>query len=363
MQRYAAPVAGAVAASSVRRSRATAAGASRRACAHSSSNSTCPSTSPRESRRWRRCIARWTWWKSPWQRRVEIGYAARAYFDIGERIGLTWIKEQIESLAVEGHWQAAARRTVAGQPVRPATQDHRRGARLQGPGRGRAGRPMDPAPRGAGRHPEADRGRSAHRFAARFRHPVGRLAGGKAACAALKISKTLFRENDADDAFGVGYLQDRIDRRIPAGAAPRRRRSIPPHDGAAVLRAPFAPNANYKGTAFGGSLFCVAVLTGWAWATRYHRGTRAERRRRDPGIDDPLLETGPRRVSRNPARHRRRSTWRNSSRCWRVPDADAFGLHVEIHDGHTLSARFDGVFVAALRPRLRFLGRTSCPEN
>ncbi len=44
--------------------------------------------------------------------RVEIGYAARAYFDIGERIGLTWIKEQIENLTVEGQWQAAARRTV-----------------------------------------------------------------------------------------------------------------------------------------------------------------------------------------------------------------------------------------------------------
>jgi glutamate dehydrogenase len=43
---------------------------------------------------------------------VPIGYAAKAYFDIGERIGLTWIKEQIDGLAVEGQWQAAARRTV-----------------------------------------------------------------------------------------------------------------------------------------------------------------------------------------------------------------------------------------------------------
>ena len=44
--------------------------------------------------------------------RVPIGYAARAYFELGERIGLTWIKEQIEGLPVEGQWQAAARRTV-----------------------------------------------------------------------------------------------------------------------------------------------------------------------------------------------------------------------------------------------------------
>ena len=44
--------------------------------------------------------------------RVKIGYAAKAYFDLGERIGLTWIKEQIESLAAEGHWQAVARGTL-----------------------------------------------------------------------------------------------------------------------------------------------------------------------------------------------------------------------------------------------------------
>jgi len=46
------------------------------------------------------------------QARVKIGYAARVYFDVGERIGLSWIKEQIESLTVEGHWQAVARGTM-----------------------------------------------------------------------------------------------------------------------------------------------------------------------------------------------------------------------------------------------------------
>ncbi|HXA35915.1 MAG TPA: NAD-glutamate dehydrogenase [Steroidobacteraceae bacterium] len=44
--------------------------------------------------------------------RVKIGYAAKVYFDLGERIGLTWIRDQIESLAVEGHWQAVARSTL-----------------------------------------------------------------------------------------------------------------------------------------------------------------------------------------------------------------------------------------------------------
>jgi glutamate dehydrogenase len=45
--------------------------------------------------------------------RLEIGFAARAYFDVGERIGLTWIKDQIETLPAEGHWQAVARGTLS----------------------------------------------------------------------------------------------------------------------------------------------------------------------------------------------------------------------------------------------------------
>jgi glutamate dehydrogenase len=44
--------------------------------------------------------------------RVRIGYAAKAYFDLGERIGLTRIKQQIESLVADGHWQGVARHTL-----------------------------------------------------------------------------------------------------------------------------------------------------------------------------------------------------------------------------------------------------------
>jgi glutamate dehydrogenase len=44
--------------------------------------------------------------------RVEIGFAANAYFDIAERIGLSWIKDQVETLPAEGHWQAVARGTL-----------------------------------------------------------------------------------------------------------------------------------------------------------------------------------------------------------------------------------------------------------
>jgi glutamate dehydrogenase len=41
--------------------------------------------------------------------RLPIGYAARAYFELGERLGLSWLKQQIESLVVDGHWHAVAR--------------------------------------------------------------------------------------------------------------------------------------------------------------------------------------------------------------------------------------------------------------
>jgi glutamate dehydrogenase len=44
--------------------------------------------------------------------RIRILDAARVYFDLGERIGLVWIKGQIESLAADGHWQSVARRSL-----------------------------------------------------------------------------------------------------------------------------------------------------------------------------------------------------------------------------------------------------------
>ncbi|MGO8975628.1 MAG: NAD-glutamate dehydrogenase [Steroidobacteraceae bacterium] len=41
--------------------------------------------------------------------RLPISFAGRAYFDLGERIGLAWIKQQIESLPAEGQWHSVAR--------------------------------------------------------------------------------------------------------------------------------------------------------------------------------------------------------------------------------------------------------------
>jgi thioesterase domain-containing protein len=71
-----------------------------------------------------------------------------------------------------------------------------------------------------------------------------------------------------DRGFGVEYLRRRLHDEFPLAR----------HIGVEVelatdeqleLSAPFEPNVNHNGTAFGGSQFCLAVLTGWGWATRY----------------------------------------------------------------------------------------------
>ncbi|HEX9707236.1 MAG TPA: NAD-glutamate dehydrogenase [Steroidobacteraceae bacterium] len=42
-------------------------------------------------------------------RRSPIGHAARVYFGLGAALGLDWLRDEIERLTVEGHWQAVAR--------------------------------------------------------------------------------------------------------------------------------------------------------------------------------------------------------------------------------------------------------------
>jgi thioesterase domain-containing protein len=67
--------------------------------------------------------------------------------------------------------------------------------------------------------------------------------------------------------FGKAYLQRRIADFPLARHIGIEVDSV--DDGHLVLIAPLAANANDKGTAFGGSLFSVAVLTGWAWVARH----------------------------------------------------------------------------------------------
>jgi glutamate dehydrogenase len=45
-------------------------------------------------------------------RHAGIGHAARVYFGLGAALGLDWLRDQIERLAVDGHWQAVARGTL-----------------------------------------------------------------------------------------------------------------------------------------------------------------------------------------------------------------------------------------------------------
>jgi len=40
---------------------------------------------------------------------VSVSYAGRVYFDLGQRIGLAWLKQQVEALLTDGRWHAVAR--------------------------------------------------------------------------------------------------------------------------------------------------------------------------------------------------------------------------------------------------------------
>jgi glutamate dehydrogenase len=43
---------------------------------------------------------------------VEVAFAARVYHLVGDSLALDWLRDQIEHLAVDGHWQAVARGTL-----------------------------------------------------------------------------------------------------------------------------------------------------------------------------------------------------------------------------------------------------------
>lgn len=147
--------------------------------------------------------------------------------------------------------------------------------------------------------------------------------------------------------FGRDDLQDRIGREFLLA----RHIGIvveSADDAGVVLRAPLAPNANYKGTAFGGSLYSVAVLAGWAWATRYLET-------RNLPADVVIQESSTRFLA--PVEGELRS-------CATAPPAAQIGrfcrmlrragrgrirVRVEIRCGETLATLFEGVFAAFMR--------------
>jgi thioesterase domain-containing protein len=148
-------------------------------------------------------------------------------------------------------------------------------------------------------------------------------------------------------AFGADYLQERIDREIML-ARPMGIIVEAANDASLVLRAPLAPNANHKGTAFGGSLYSLAVLTGWAWLTRFLAT-------RNLDAEAVIQESSMRFLK--PVHGEMRA-------CIEAPsdaDIDKFQkmlmradrgrirLQVKMHEGSALATVFDGLFAAAMR--------------
>ena len=147
--------------------------------------------------------------------------------------------------------------------------------------------------------------------------------------------------------FGKDYLQ----KRILAEFALARHLGVAVEaadDAGVVLTAPLGANANYKGTAFGGSLFSVAVLTGWAWVTRYLAVN-------DLAADAVIQESTVR--YRSPVHGTLRATLLTPP----APHIEKFRkmlvragrgrirLRVDIHYGDALATEFDGVYAAAAR--------------
>ena len=162
--------------------------------------------------------------------------------------------------------------------------------------------------------------------------------------------KLVLQETD----FGIEYLQRRLDHEFPLARHIAVRAECA-DDGRLVLRAPFAPNANYKGTAFGGSLFSLAVLAGWAWATRHLAVHRID-------ADVVIQESTVRYLA--PVNGELRAVLEapapaSAQRFCRMLERAGRGrirLQVGVFDGKTLATRFDGLYVALIR-------RSSCPEN
>jgi len=149
------------------------------------------------------------------------------------------------------------------------------------------------------------------------------------------------------ESFGADYLQQLIDREIML-AKPMGIIVESADETAVVLRAPLAPNANHKGTAFGGSLYSIAVLTGWAWITRFLATRKLD-------AEAVIQESSMRFLA--PVHGEMRSSIE-------IPgdaEIDKFQkmllraargrirLQVNVHTGATLATVFDGLFAAAMR--------------
>ncbi len=150
-----------------------------------------------------------------------------------------------------------------------------------------------------------------------------------------------------DAPFGIDYLQRRLLEEFPLvkhiGIDVESA-----HDGGVILRAPFERNSNFKGTAFGGSLFCVAVLAGWSWLTRdlALRGLDADAVVQESTIRYLAPLQGELRAHLRPPPEDEADKFRKMLlRAGR----GRIALHVDILDGHVRATEFDGLYAAIAR--------------
>ena len=147
--------------------------------------------------------------------------------------------------------------------------------------------------------------------------------------------------------FGREYLQERI---VGEFALARHIGIVveSADDSSVILRAPLAPNANYKGTAFGGSLYSLSVLTGWAWVTRYlaTRELAADAVIQESNMSFLVPVRGELRASAAAPCATQIDKFRKMlQRAGRA----RIRLRIEIHSEQTLATFFEGVFAVAIR--------------
>jgi thioesterase domain-containing protein len=158
-----------------------------------------------------------------------------------------------------------------------------------------------------------------------------------------------------DISYGVEYLHRRIHDEFPLARHIGIEVEIAA-DERLVLRAPFEPNANHNGTAFGGSQFCIAVLTGWAWATRYlaARQVAADAVIQESSIRYLAPARGPLRAVLQPPLPEAVEKFR---RMLLRAGRGRIRLHVDVYDGAALATQFHGVFAVSIRQE------GMCPGN
>jgi thioesterase domain-containing protein len=148
-------------------------------------------------------------------------------------------------------------------------------------------------------------------------------------------------------SFGAEYLQRRIASEFPLA----RHIGIVVHladDAGVELRAPLSPNCNDKGTAFGGSLYSLAVLTGWAWVARYLAAHELDA---DAVIQESTIRylvpvKGEFRASLAAPPDAQIEKFR---KMLQRAGRGRIHLRVDVHCGHTFATHFEGMFAAAIR--------------